>query len=128
MEEIKLCGKVFSGKGGGKKFLQLPWVKQQISENLSFTPYLGTLNIKLSSDSAVKRELLENIAAMRVLPAKGYCEGKLFKATIGTVECGIVIPEVEGYPHDLLEVLASENLREKLQLVDGDEMTITVLL
>ena len=128
MEKMKLSGKVFSGKGGGKKFLQLPWVKQQITAKLSFTPYLGTLNIQLSIDSASKRKLLENVASLMVHPAEGYCNGKLFKAAIGTVECGIVIPEVAGYPHATLEVIAPVNLREKLQLTDGDEIAVTVSL
>ena len=128
MEKIKLSGKIFSGKGGGKKLIQLPWVKQQITAKLSFTPYLGTLNIQLSSDSAAKRKLLENVASLMVYPAEGYCNGKLFKAAIGTVECGIVIPDVAGYPHDILEVIAPVNLREKLQLADGDEITVTVSL
>jgi len=128
VKEIKLSGKVFSGKGGGKKFLQLPWVNQQITAKLSFTPYLGTLNIQLSSDSTPKRKLLENVGSLMVYPAEGYCNGKLFKASIGTVECSIVIPDVAGYPNDILEVIAPVNLRDKLQLADGDEITVTVSL
>ena len=128
MKEIKINGKVFSGKGGGKNFLKLPWVKQQITTKLRFTPFLGTLNIQISRDSAGKRKLLENVPSMMVYPAEGYFKGKIFKATIGTVECGIVIPEVVGYPKDYIEIIAPVNLREKLQLSDGDEITVTVLL
>lgn len=128
LKELKLNGKVFSGKGGGKNFLKLPWVKQQITAKLLFTPYLGTLNIQISSDSTDKRKLLENVASMMVYPAEGYSTGKIFKATIDTVECGIVIPEIAGYPQDLIEIIAPVNLREKLQLADGDEITVKVLL
>ena len=126
MKEIELSGKVFSGKGRGKKFLKLPWVKQQITAKLGFTPYLGTLNIQVSSDSAAKRKLLENVESMLVYPVEGYCTGKLFRAAIGPVECGIVVPGVLGYPNDILEVIAPVNLREKLQLADGDEITVKV--
>ncbi len=126
MEKIKLDGKIFSGKGGGRKFLKLPWVKQQITAKLGFTPYTGTLNLQLSDKSAAKRKLLDTTAAMTVYPAEGYCRGKLFKASIGTVECGVVIPEVAGYPHDIIEVIAPMNLREMLKLADGDEITVTL--
>jgi riboflavin kinase len=128
VEKIKLSGKIFSGKGGGKKFLQLQWVKQQITAKLGFTPYTGTLNLQLSDKSAANRTLLDTTAAMTVYPAEGYCNGKLFKASIGTVKCGIVIPQVAGYPHDILEIIAPVNLRETLKLADGDEITVAVTL
>jgi riboflavin kinase len=128
MKKIEFSGKVFSGKGGGKKFLELQWVKRQINAILGFTPYAGTLNIRLSDKSAEQRKLLENAASLTVRPAEGYYSGKLFKASIGMLECAIVIPEVAGYPENILEIIAPVNLREKLQLADGDEIAVTVSL
>jgi riboflavin kinase len=128
MEKIKFSGKVFSGKGGGKKFLDLQWVKRQINAILGFTPYAGTLNIQLSNESLARRTLLGKAASMTVYPAEGYCSGKLFKASIDMLECAIVIPEVASYPENILEIIAPVNLREKLQLADGDEITVTVNL
>lgn len=126
MKELELVGKVFSGKGGGQKFVKLPWANRQITAKLGFAPYFGTLNIRLSRDSVAKRRLLEKAVALMVYPTEGYSTGKLFKATINTVECGIVIPEVPGYPSDILEIIASVNLREKLQLSDGDEIAVII--
>jgi riboflavin kinase len=128
VKKVKFSGKVFSGKGGGKKFLDLQWVKRQIDAILGFTPYAGTLNIRLSDKSAECRKLFEKAASMTVYPAEGYCSGKLFKASIGMLECAIVIPEVAGYPENVLEIIAPVNLREKLQLADGDEIVVTVSL
>ncbi len=128
MEKIKLNGKIFSGKGGGRKFLKLPWVKQQITAKLGFTPYIGTLNLQLSDKSIANRKLLDTAAAMTVYPAEGYRKGKLFKAAISRVECGVVIPQVAGYPPDILEVIAPVNLRKQLKLADGDEIAVTVTL
>ena len=53
MKKMKLNGAIFSGGGNGKKFLELPWVKQQIREKLGFTPYPGTLNVKLNEKSGM---------------------------------------------------------------------------
>jgi riboflavin kinase len=128
VKKIKLSGKVFSGRGEGEKFLELPWVKRQIKEKLGFTPYLGTLNVRLSEESAKRRKLLEKAAFVQVCPAEDYCNGKIFKASVGVLECAIVIPEVTGYAADVLEIIAPANLREKLQLADGDQITITVHL
>jgi CTP-dependent riboflavin kinase len=63
---------------------------------------------------------------MRVCAAHGCCSGLLFKAQVAKLECGVVIPELEDYPPDVLEVIDYTYLREKLNLKDGDDVTVTV--
>ena len=128
LEKIKLSGKVFSGGGEGKNFLNLPWVKRQIQEKLGFTPYLGTLNVKLSKENLKRKKLLEKTHSIKVCPADGYSSGILIKASIDTLECAIVVPGVADYPKALLEIIAPVNLRKTLQLEDGSEVTVTVNL
>jgi CTP-dependent riboflavin kinase len=50
----------------------------------------------------------------------------LYKAQLGKLKCAIIIPEVANYPEDCLEIIAADNLREKLKLRDGKSITITV--
>ena len=126
LKRIELTGTVLSGGGDGKKFLELPWVERQITEKLGFTPYPGTLNLELTEESIKRRKLLEKVAHVKVSPAEGYYSGLLFKAFIGILECAIVVPEVPGYSKNLLEVIASVNLRKTLQLEDGFEVTVMV--
>ncbi len=128
MKRIELNGKVFSSRGEGKKFLELPWVKRQIKQKLGFKPYPGTLNVKLSEESVKRKKLLEKTHPIRIYPANGYCSGKLIKAFISKLECAIVVPEVAGYPQGVLEIIAPVNLRETLQFEDGGEVTVTVTL
>jgi riboflavin kinase len=128
LKKIKISGTVFSGGGEGKKFLEIPWAKRQIKEKLGFAPYPGTLNIKLSPGNVKRRNLLEKAHSIKICPAEGYCNGLLINAFIGTLECAIVLPEVAGYPKDVLEIIAAVNLREALQLEDGNEVTVTVNL
>lgn len=97
-------------------------------EKLGFNPYPGTLNLQLDDESMKKRQLLTEDAALGVCTSEGCCTGLLFKATIEVVSCGVVIPQVEGYPCDVLEVVADVNLRQKLGLSDGDRVEVTVLL
>jgi len=124
--KIIFKGTVFSGTGEGRKFIDLPWVKRQIEEKLGFTPYSGTLNIRLSNESAKQKKLLENAERLEVYPEKGYCTGILIKAYIDNLECAIIIPQVTNYPSDVLEVIAPWYLRERLKITDGSEVTITV--
>ncbi len=127
MTTLKLEGQVTTGEGNGKKFLSLQWVQQQIEEKLGFTPFLGTLNLRLTPRSAENKKLIEKTEALKIYPSeKGYCEGILVKASIDHFECAIVIPQTANYPRKILEIIATQNLREVLQLKDGDKVTITV--
>ncbi len=128
MQKIVFKGTVFSGKGEGRKFIDLPWVKQQIEEKLGFTPYLGTLNIRLSKEDIKQKKLLQNAPRSPISPEKGYCTGTLIKANIDQLECAIIIPEISNYSNDVLEIIAPLYLREHLNVADGDQVTVTVIV
>jgi riboflavin kinase len=128
LRTLHLKGRVFSGKGGGAKFVCLAWVRKQIEDKLGFSPYAGTLNIRLTGESVeIKRTLVE-APGLEIAPAVGYFAGKLFRANLMSVECAVVIPEVPGYPEDVIEVISPRNLRRKLHLIDGSpcEVEVTV--
>ena len=126
MKRIKLTGKIFSGAREGEKFVSLPWVRRQIEEKLCFAPYPGTLNLILSEESTRHRKLLETVSSTEICPVEGYSSGMLYEAQVGKLKCAIVIPKVANYPEDCLEIIAADNLREKLKLRDGKSITITV--
>lgn len=58
--------------------------------------------------------------------SQGYGTGLLFKASVEGAKCGVVIPQIENYPGNVLEVVAPVNLKQKLRLRDGDMLTVTV--
>ena len=125
---MEISGTVFSGKGEGKKFVALPWVQRQITQKLGFSPYLGTLNLRLSSENIAKRTQLEKSADITIAPEKGFFAGKLYPAHIGGVTCAVIVPIVPNYPADILEIVAENCLREKLKLEDGDCVSVWVTL
>ena len=121
-------GRVFSGKGEGTGFVKLSWARQQIEEKLGFSPYPGTLNIRLTQDSTKMKRTLLKALGVEISPAPDYYPGKLFRANLMNLECALIIPEVPGYPEDVVEVVSSANLREKLHLTDGSlcEVVVTI--
>jgi len=124
---LRVKGIVFSGSGEGARFIEIPWVRKQITEKLGFIPYAGTLNIKLAEGIA-NSKLLKKAKAIEILPAEGFCRGKCFNACfMDTLKCAIVIPEVENYPEDILELIAPINLREKFKLKDGDIVNVEIM-
>lgn len=126
MPKLVFEGTVYSGKGEGKKFVDLPWVKKQIVEKLGFSPYLGTLNLHLDNCSIEKKVLLENATGLEITPKPRFCPGVMFKAQIGDLDCAVVIPKVPNYPSEILEIIAPVCLRERLKLVDGSLVSVLI--
>lgn len=127
VKKITLKGRVFSGGGTGSLFVNLPWAKKQFREKLGFSPYPGTLNLQLAS--RMDADNLRKAEGIKIKPQEGFHGGRCFKALVMEKVWGaIVIPDVQGYPPDLLEILAPVNLRKALKLKDGMEVEVTVWL
>ncbi|MBS41450.1 MAG: hypothetical protein CMM83_07020, partial [Rhodospirillales bacterium] len=51
----------------------------------------------------------------------------VYKAEIsGKIKAAIILPDVKNYPDDQVELIASENVRERLSLQDGDQVNIEI--
>ena len=128
--ELVIKGCVFTGRGEGRFFVALDWVQEQVEAKLGFKPFPGTLNLKvLPEDREAVKRLSEAEAAIIEPPSRGFCRGRCYKALLNdSVDVAIVVPEVEGYPEDQLEVIAPQPLREALGLRDGDLVALKVYL
>jgi riboflavin kinase len=128
LQVIKFIGTIYTGQGCGQFFIKLPWVIQQLKELLGFTPYLGTLNLRLTPGDVEQRAHLTPQNGMLVEPKNGCLPGYLYKAKIFDTSCYIVLPDVPNYPRDSLEIIAAENLRSRFNIRDGDTITVLVTL
>ncbi len=140
--EEAVRGLVVSGKREAAGFIGIPWVRQQVAEFLGAEPFPGTLNLRVNDPRAlaVWRARVASGVCLTVAPAEeGFCAASYFPVRVGPspegvagewargddwVEGGVIAPHVEGYPEDMLEVVAAEPLRERLGLSDGDELTV----
>ncbi len=126
MPRLELEGRVFSGEGNGKKYLSLTWVKQQMEQKLGYTPFLGTLNLRLDAKSVKNKKTLQKSSSEKICPPEGYCVGLLYKAKVNNIKCAIILPQVKGYELDVLELVSEVCLRDKLILRDGDAVCVLV--
>lgn len=128
MRKIIFRGRVSSGKGAGSLFVNLPWARRQFKEKLGFNPYPGTLNLQLSPRTDANR-LRDVRKGIKVTPPEGFYKGRCFKAQVmNKMRAAVIVPDIPGYPTNLLEILAPINLREALGLKDGKDVEVTVWL
>lgn len=124
-------GTVFSGLGEGRYYISQPKYKQQFARKLMFTPYEGTLNIRVAAADMPLFETLTFSDGIRIdgFVSKGRTFGdvKCFLGTIQGVECSVIIP-VRTHYTDVMELIASRHLRTQLSLKDGDIVEVNASL
>ncbi len=126
---LQIHGALFSGLGEGRYYISQPRYKQQFAKKLMFTPYEGTLNVRVAPADMPLFETLTFSEGIRIdgFVSKGRTFGdvKCFLAMIQGLECSVIIP-VRTHYTDVMEVIASRHLRTQLSLKDGDMVEVSV--
>ena len=118
-------GRVFSGVGEGGFYVSI--YAKQFRRALGFTPYPGTLNVKLESPLDLRPCMG---SAVRIDPPEipGARLGGVvaLPARVNGVDAYIVRPDITIYKGDVVELIAPRYLRGLLRLRDGDEVEVEV--
>mgnify|MGYP001765997555 CR=1 FL=1 len=127
---MRADGVVASGLGEGAGFASLPWVVEQAVAKLGYVPFPGTFNLRMrGAEWQLARRRMERINGIGIEPPAGYCRAKCFAVELpGGLPATAVIPEVDDYPADKLELLAAVSVRGQLALHDGDALRLTLVL
>ena len=108
--------------------MALDWVQRSLRENLGFSPYPGTLNLRLETDEAMElwREVRERRRGIEISALDPlFCQARCFPVEIeGKRRGAVILPDVGDYPADKMEVIAPVRLKEELQLRDGAQVTV----
>ena len=103
----------------------------QFKEKLGFVPYPGTLNVEIQFVERNKLRLLKNYRALTIdefqTENRTFGSVRCFKADVNGSEGAIVLP-LRSHYSNILEFISPHNLREKLNLKDGDEVKIIIYL
>ncbi|HIH97275.1 MAG TPA: DUF120 domain-containing protein [Thermoplasmata archaeon] len=124
---IEVKGKVITGVGEGKYYVSQ--YKSKFEEVCKFSPYFGTLNIKVEERELEKLEILKNAKDLELkgFKKKGHSFGlvRCFKAKVRNVPCWVVIPARTRY-ENVLEIASQHYLRNKLKITDGQEVKVLI--
>ena len=123
---VEFDGVVCTGLGEGARFTALDWVSDEFRRKLGFAAWPGTLNLQMSGPAwRAWRAALKSAPGIAITPAPGFCAAKCFAVVLnGRLHAAAVIPEVDAYPADKLELVAPLALRAALGLSDGDTLHV----
>ncbi|MFX1520338.1 MAG: DUF120 domain-containing protein [Promethearchaeota archaeon] len=123
---VILEGEVFTGLGEGSYYVQKEGYLKQFKEKLGFTPYPGTLNLRLRSKADINAK--KDLSAIPHIPIEGWSNGqrtygpvKVYRTMINNKVRGALLEaERSHYGENVVEIIAPEFLRKKLGLKEGD--------
>jgi len=127
---MKIRGKITEGMKVAADFTQFPWVKNQFLSKFSIDVFPGTLNMDVEDKEDLKR--LEDLKAQDGIDLtpedSSFCSAKCFPTLIaGRIKGAVIIPAVEDYPKNKLELIASVHIKDTLFVKTGDDLEIEVL-
>ena len=130
----QMTGIIFSDLGQAASFMALDWVQAALKRSLGFDAFPATLNVrpKAAEDAQTWRRMREESAGVPLAPASsGFCSARLYPIEIiggapsasEKIAGAILLPEVNDYPNDKIEIVAPLRLKEHLGVRDGDQLT-----
>lgn len=126
---LRFSGQVKSGLGEGRYYLSQPGYIVQFQERLGYTPYPGTLNIRVDPKELLRIDGLRDWEGIRIdgFQASGRTFGgaSCYGGRINGRPCHLIRPDRSHY-QDVVELIAPESLRESLGVHDGDTVSVEV--
>ena len=130
-----LTGIIFSDLGQASSFMALVWVQDALKECLGYHPFPATLNLrpKAAQDTEIWLRAQNELTGVPLAPAAdGFCSARISRVAItgqgkNAVEGAILLPEVNDYPSDKIEIVAPMQLKNHLAVQDGDQLTLEFL-
>jgi riboflavin kinase len=130
-EAMVFTGAVAAGIGKGAYFVSQKEYSDGFKKHLDFTPFAGTLNVKIEGEDIEKRITLREQAPIRV---PGFARGKTsfgkiecYRCMIGGIPGAVIFPEMSVHGLQVLEVISPYNLRKKLSLSDGSKVMVEMV-
>jgi CTP-dependent riboflavin kinase len=129
MERQTITGVLATGLGEATGFTSLDWARQAFRDHLGIDVFPGTVNVMVTSDEARAAWRLVKTWPGIVLPPPrpDWCNSRCYHARINDrIDAAVVLPEIDSYPEDQIELIASVGVRDTLGLQDGDRVSIDI--
>ena len=127
--KIAFSGTVTSGLGEGRYYLSQPGYVVQFTERLGYSPYPGTLNVRVGADELRKVAQVSGWSGIRIdgfhTSGRTFGGATCFPATLNGHACHLIHPDRSHYK-DVVEFVAADCLRETLPVKDDDAVEVAI--
>ncbi len=118
--------------------MTLDWVQEALKKSLGFSPFPATLNVRPEKehDARVWAAIQSECSGIPLPPPDGrFCSARLYRVEVeglsdvrkGRSSGAVLLPNVNGYPKDKIEIIAPVRLKSALGVCDGDQLVLEFL-
>ncbi len=128
-EDKRIRGMVMSGLGEGRYYINKEGYKKPVKKHTGFEPYPGTLNIRIPDNKVNTIKMLKKSGIkIRGFESRGrkFGDAVIYPCIVKGKKCAMIFPERAHHEENVIEIIASEYLRKKMKLKDGDMIKIVV--
>lgn len=124
---MEIEGEVFTGLGEGADYIGMNPYQDRLEDIVGFYPYAGTLNLEVDKEKLQKIKESQEPQVVDSFTYEGseYSGLDVYKIKISGVDAAYLDIEITDHDDDVMEVIAENKLREKLDLEDGDSVEVT---
>ncbi len=129
-KQLLLKGIVKEGLGEGSFYMNQEEYQKQFKEFLGYLPYAGTLNLAVNKHTTVSFLAIKQLHRIKGFQTKERTFGglKCFPVCIRykskEQDAAIIIPDRTIHTLDTIEIIAPMNLRDAIQLENGNEVLL----
>ncbi len=117
-------GRVFSGIGKGRYYVGHPEYQRRFADVLGYSPYPGTLNVKVEGGSVERLRRLRLAEGTRVagfrIGDEGFSALRCHDGKLKEDRATLLDIEVTHYNETVMELISPTYLRGRYGLKDGD--------
>lgn len=127
----EIQGVIEEGRGEAAGFLEIGWVKEQVFNACGFIPFPGTLNLKLSTGDFDYLRQLVFARGERLIPPvsqEDFCEARVLSLDLEGVPAAMLLPMVDHYYENIVEVIAPLQLKSFLGLDNSDYLKFSPVI
>ena len=126
---LRFHGEVASGLGEGRYYLSQPGYVLQFTERLGYSPFPGTLNVRVAGEALRTAGTLGQLTGIRIdgfqTSGRTFGGATCFVASLNGHSCHLVMPD-RTHHADVVEFIAPVSLREQLKVKDGDRVEVEI--
>jgi len=128
---LVITGRVFTGKGEGSYYISQSGYSRQMMTKLGFSPYPGTLNLRVSSLDELNKLILLYSTAPVVLRGfstreRAFGDVGCYRVRVEGVSNSVLVrSERTVYDLTIVELISDKNLRKTIHLKDDDALSFS---
>lgn len=131
MLNTRLQGRIVPGLREAAGFTQLDWVREQLIAKFGLDPFPGTLNLRIEDEASLASwRLAVGKASLTIDPPDAaFCQAIGIPGTLAErIAVVALVPHVEDYPPDKVELLAGCHVKQALGVGDDAVLQLDLRL